>query len=315
MRAVDRLSFVLRSLDGHLLSNASRADLHELPALYRRVVSELAEARARGVPKERLASMEALVVRAHAILYAPVSVRFGRSLGDMLRTFPSAVRRSWRYVALAAFLMAAGGAWGYLEVKRDPSSASVLLPGGLQRNAEEGFREDTERQEGDPVYGVFYFTNNARVALNVYALGATFGVGTVLALLFNGVILGATFAVVETLGSPHAFFSFVLPHSGVELAAILVAAAGGLQIANGLLRPGWRRRKDSFIKAARESLPLVLGAAALLIVAGLVEGWISPMDMPLSAKAWVGGLLDLLLVVYLRSGRESAAAPRELTSP
>jgi uncharacterized membrane protein SpoIIM required for sporulation len=137
------------------------------------------------------------------------------------------------------------------------------------------------------------------VALTAYALGATFAVGTVLILLFNGVLLGATGAVVATTGSPRVFLSFILPHAGVELAAILFAAAAGLQMGGALIRPGWRKRRDAFLFAARESLPLALGATLLLIVAGVVEGWISPKPLPIAVKAAIGGTLDVLLLVYL----------------
>ena len=301
MITAERLADILRSFETNSLRRAKRSDLLEFPAVYRRLVSELAEARARGLPKERLTEMESLVVRAHAVLYAPAPVRLGRALADVLIAFPSAVRRSWRYLALATALLVGGCSWGYFEVGRDPSSAAVLLPGGWQRNAEESFQEGANPREGDPIYGVFYFTNNAKVAFNVFALGATFGAGTVLVLLFNGVLLGATFAVVATLGSSRVFFSYVLPHSGVELTAILVAAAGGLRLADGLLRPGWMRRSEAFRQAAGEALPLALGAAALLTIAGLVEAWISPQQMPIATKAFIGGALDGLLLTYLLS--------------
>jgi uncharacterized membrane protein SpoIIM required for sporulation len=309
MSTADRLESILRSVDSSSLRKVSRSDLQEFPALYRRLVSELAESRARGLPREHLADLEALVARAHAILYAPLPVRLGRSLVELVVAFPGTVRRSWRYLALAATLLVAGSAWGYLEVSRDPSSAAILLPGGSQRNAEESFQEGATPRKGDPIYGVFYFTNNARVALNAFALGATFGVGTVVVLLFNGVLLGATSAVVEMLGSPRAFLAFVLPHSGVELSAILIAAAGGLRMADGLLRPGWLRRRDAFARAARESLPLALGAAVLLTIAGLVEGWISPMSMSIATKASIGGGLDALLLLYLCMTPSEAPAP------
>ena len=307
MNPADRLAGILRTIEATSLRRVARSDLRELPALYRQLVSELAEARALGLPREHLADLEALVVRAHATLYAPAPVRWGRALADLLVAFPTAVRRWWRSVALATAFLVAGCAWGYLEVGRDPSSAAILLHGAMQQNAEESFQDGAPKREGDPVAGVLYFTNNARVALYAFALGATFGVGTAIVLLFNGVTLGATFAVVGMLGSPRAFFSFVLPHGGIELAAIVIAAAGGLRLAGGLLRPGWRRRRDSLLEAARESLPLALGAAVVLAVAGLVEGWISPMKLPIAAKATIGGVLDLLLVLYVLSGRKPAS--------
>jgi uncharacterized membrane protein SpoIIM required for sporulation len=144
------------------------------------------------------------------------------------------------------------------------------------------------------------------VAFLAYALGATFGVGTVMVLLFNGAILGATVAIVAAHGSLEALLSYVLPHAGVELTAIVFSAAAGLHIGAALLSPGWRRRRDALAMAARESLSLVLGSAALLIVAGIVEGWISPMPLGLGTKAAIGGGLDFLLAVYLLTSRRPA---------
>lgn len=306
MSAREDLETALRSLEARDREPPPRSALRHFPGLYRGLVAELAEARARGASRRELDEMEALMLRAHAILYAPTSLRIGRAFRELIGAFPEQVWRSGRLLALATALLVAGMAFGYLEVRRDPSSAAVLLPESLRDNAEEAFRESSVGREGDPIYGAFYFTNNATVALRAYALGATFGVGTALVLLFNGVVVGSTFAVVSTVGSTEAFWSFVLPHGGVELFAILVAAGGGLELASGLLRPGWMTRREAFTRATRRSLPLALGATALLAVAGLVEGWLSPQPWPLAAKAAIGLGLDLLLAAYLLLGRRGA---------
>jgi uncharacterized membrane protein SpoIIM required for sporulation len=292
------LASVVQRLEKSRLGKLSREELLRLPADYRRAVAELAEARARGVRPDRLEQLESIVVHAHGLIYAPERTHLGAALWRVLVSFPLAARRQAPAAALAAALLVAGGAWGFFEVQRDPTAAAVLLSGALQVNAE-SFQKDLTPRAGDPVYGAFYFTNNARAALTAYALGATFGVGTVLILLYNGVILGATIAIVHAHGSLEALFSYVLPHSGVELTAIVLAAAAGLQMARALIRPGWLRRRDALAEAARESLPLAVGSAALLVVAGLTEGWISPMPWPLAVKAAIGGALDVLLALYL----------------
>ncbi len=272
-----------------------RARMRELPARYRQAVTALAQARARGVPT---AELEALVLRAHALLYAPEPIHLVRALRDVLVALPLAARRVGRPALLAAAILVAGGAWGGLEVHRDPTAAAVLLSRALQVNAE-SFQKGFAPRGGDPLYGAFYFTNNARAALTAFALGATFGVGTVLVLLYNGVVLGATVAIVAAHGSLAALFSYVLPHAGVELTAIVLAAAAGFRLADALLRPGWAGRLDALARAARETLPLAVGSAALLVVAGITEGWIAPLAWPLAAKAAVGAALDLGLVLYL----------------
>jgi type IV pilus assembly protein PilM len=89
-------------------------------------------------------------------------------------------------------------------------------------------------------------------------------------------------------------------------AAICIAAAGGMRIADGLLRPGRLRRLDAFLAAAREALPLALGAAFLLIFAGVLEGWVSPLGIPIAEKALIGGVVDLLALLYILGGRKAA---------
>jgi uncharacterized membrane protein SpoIIM required for sporulation len=298
VEAGSALAEIQQRVEKSRLGKVSREELRSLPADYRRAVAELAEARARGVRPERLEQIEAIVIHAHGILYAPERIHLGVALWQVLVSFPVAARRFAAAAALAASLLVAGGVWGWFEVRRDPTAAAVLLSGALQVNAE-SFQKGFSPREGDPVYGAFYFTNNARAALTAYALGATFGIGTVLILIYNGVILGATIAIVQAHGSLEALLSYVLPHSGVELTAIVLAAAAGLHLARALIEPGWLRRRDALALAARESLPLPVGSAVLLIVAGITEGWIAPMLLPLWIKATVGGTLDVLLVLYL----------------
>ncbi|MHB1847290.1 MAG: stage II sporulation protein M, partial [Deltaproteobacteria bacterium] len=235
-----------------------------------------------------------------------------RATGRLLAEYPSRVRRAGGRLSLGAALLAVGLAFGGLEVARDPSSALALLPTASQENAEAFQDEGAPPREGDPAYGAFYFTNNAQVAALGFALGATFGVGTLLLLLYNGVLLGATIALVAARGSLRALLSYVAPHGGLELAAIVIAAAGGFGLAQALLAPGWQRRQDALRDAAREALPLALGSAVLLGVAGLAEGWLSPKPWPLHWKLAIGLCLDLCLALYLCLPAPSAAAEERI---
>jgi uncharacterized membrane protein SpoIIM required for sporulation len=289
----------------------ARADLREMPTVYRRVSAALAEARARGVPSDQLGRVERVLIAAHGMLYAPEPPRLGRAFVALLREIPGEVRRSLRPVALAVALCAAGAIWGYLTIRHEPADAVALLSQELIDNAH-GFKTAPGRH-GDPLYGVFYFTNNARVALTVYALGAGFGLGTLLLLLYNGIVLGGTLAIVLSAGASARFFSFVLPHSGIEMLSIFIAAAAGLRMGHAMLRPGARRRADALRDAARATLPLAVGSALFLSVAGLVEGWISPMPLPIAVKATIGATLLAASLAYLsiggRRGRRAGPTP------
>jgi len=264
------------------------------------VIAALAEARARGLPVAQLGRLERVLIAAHGLLYAPEPPHLGPALVQLLRDVPRAVRRSARALALAIALCALGAIWGYAVVRDEPGHAVALLSPGLIDNAQH-FKSGPSRA-GDPLYGVFYFTNNARVALTAYALGATFGLGTALILFYNGVILGGTLAIVVTAGASSRFFSFVLAHAGIEMLAIFVAAAAGLEMGYAMLRPGWRRRGDALRDAAHATLPMAVGAALFLSVAGVVEGWISPMPLPIATKASIGATLLAAAIIYLVLG-------------
>jgi uncharacterized membrane protein SpoIIM required for sporulation len=302
---VERLSVIV-TLGQKSPRSLTRADLRALPTLYRRVSSALAEARARGVPNEQLVRVERLLIAAHGVLYAPTAPRLGTAFADLLIGFPVVVRSSLRSVVVAALLVVVGGLWGYAEVRRDAGNAVALLSPELIDNAR-AFNGSHGR-EGDPIYGVFYFTNNAKVALTAYALGATFGLGTVLVLLFNGIVVGGTLAIVLASGGSARFFSFLLPHSGLELLAIFIAAAAGLEMGQAMLRPRWQTRSAALRDAARATLPMALGASVLLVLAGLLEGWVSPKPMPPVIKAGIGVTALASALVYLwRGGRRKAA--------
>ena len=275
----------------------TRDEARGFPKLYRQAVQELADARAR--KQTGLGRAEAIVGRAHGLLYAPITESSRDWAGNLVTGFPRAVRRHLGAIGLAYALLVLGTLFGYAEVRRDPSNADALLPAAWLTNADRFSDEHLSQSRGDPVNSASYFTNNSQAAFTAFALGATYGVGTVLVLLFNGLILGATVAVVSLTRSPRALLSWLLPHAGVELTAIACAAGGGFLMAWAMIAPGFRRRRDALAEAAVAALPLALGASMLLIVAGATEASIAPMPWPLAVKGAIGLGLDLLLVAYL----------------
>jgi uncharacterized membrane protein SpoIIM required for sporulation len=104
-------------------------------------------------------------------------------------------------------------------------------------------------------------------------------------------------------------WSFVAPHGVLELPAIFIAGAAGLEIARGLLFPGMLPRKASLAEAGGRASKLLLGTIPLLVVAGLVEGFFSPSNAPYQLKFLLAAVLFAALVAYLNTSR----LPREQT--
>ena len=81
--------------------------------------------------------------------------------------------------------------------------------------------------------------------------------------------------------------------------AIFIAGGAGLLLGKGLLFPGLLPRRASLADAGGKAVRLFLGVIPLLIVAGIVEGFISPSSLSWALKCALGGALFTLLVAYV----------------
>jgi len=154
-------------------------------------------------------------------------------------------------------------------------------------------------------------THNIKVTLAAFAGGILFGVGTVVALVYNGIILGAVSGIFANYReSPH-LWAFILPHGVIELTAICIAGGAGLWLASGFLLPGRVTRRQALVERGRESILLLAGTVLMLVVAGLIEGFISPSHLPNPVKLALAGLFATLLVAYLTlAGRGAPEAQK-----
>ena len=152
--------------------------------------------------------------------------------------------------------------------------------------------------------------NNVQVTFGVFALGVTAGIGTLLLLVLNGVSLGGVVGLYQAKGIVKLILAFVAPHGILELTAVCIAGGAGFLLTAALLLPGRRTRKRALVENGRRAIRLVAAATALLLVAGTLEGFVTPIpSWPLGAKFAVSGATLVLLVLYLSSGRQRGIRP------
>jgi uncharacterized membrane protein SpoIIM required for sporulation len=159
-----------------------------------------------------------------------------------------------------------------------------------------------------PLASSAIMTNNMSVGFTTFALGITGGLGTIYMMAFNGLLIGVIGMACWLSGMSLQLWSFVAPHGVLELPAIFIASGAGLRVAQGLLFPGLLSRRDSLARSGLEAVQLLLGTIPILIIAGLIEAFVSPTGLPVALKFSMAAALFVLLGAYLFGlSRESRA--------
>lgn len=292
-RFLDEREPAWTELDG-LLARAGRrpevlgADgVRRLAALYRGAAADLAQARVRFPGDPVVRRLEALVGSSRALVYGapprPARLAGLRGLGY----FRLIGDRPWPLVAATLLLfvpLALAAVWAY----RDPGAAGGVVPQGFASIVEPrpdgtdlGFGLDE-----NAAFAAEIFTNNIRVAVLAFAGGMLLGLGTVGVLVSNGLLFGVIGGLGWGAGNGASLVALVAPHGFLELTCIVVAGATGLRVGWAIVHAGLGPRGPALRAEALASVQIVVGTAFWLVVAGLVEGFVTPRGLaPASAVA------------------------------
>jgi uncharacterized membrane protein SpoIIM required for sporulation len=289
--------------------------LHRLPpraisrtaALYRALCADLMRARAAGYGPDLVAYLDGLAARAHNALYAAPPYRLAAVWELFARDFPRTLRRRARFLGLAALLFLGPGAVGYVGAVSSPSFAGKVLPEAMLSQMEQAYSEGLAKGRAggeSTLMAGFYVYNNVGIAFRCFATGVLFGLGSVFFLIYNGLVIGTVLGFIVQAGHGRNILTFVSGHSPFELTAIVIAGAAGLQMGYALVATGGRTRIGSLRGQAREIAELVLGAAGMLCIAALIEGFWSPSAVPARVKWLVAASLAVWVATYfLFAGR------------
>ena len=222
-----------------------------------------------------------LVSRAYAEIHETRERQRVRPWRWFLVDFPIAFRRQIRAFQFAVVLTIAGAAFGGFAIQHDPEAKNVLMPfEGLrmtpaQRVAREREGQGRQLAGNKDRFSAQLITHNTQVAFTTLALGITFGLGTLIVLFYNGVILGAV-ALDYIMGGQTVFLlGWLLPHGVIEIPAILIGGQAGLVIAQAMIGWGDRlSRAERMRRVSGDVAMLACGVAVLLVWAGLVEAGI-----------------------------------------
>ena len=278
-----RLSDLVAHVEKKGLSGLTFDESLELTALYRQSVNSLSLAREISLDQALLHYLESLTTRAYLAVYAPRATLVGL-IGRFFKTgAPKAIRRSWLHILVSTVLLFGGAFAAYFLTLSDPTWYYAFVPGGLSSGrgpeASEAFLrealygENSSSVERLAAFSTQLFTHNTQVSIMSFTLGVMACLPSGLLIFYNGTILGAFFAIHENKGLAFDLFGWLSIHGVTELAALIIAAAGGFRLGAAVIFPGQRTRGAALRHAGRDATKLALVAALMLLAAGLLEGF------------------------------------------
>jgi uncharacterized membrane protein SpoIIM required for sporulation len=286
------------------IGSLNHAELQELGLLYRQTASDLATVR-EDVSTRQLASyLNQLLGRSHNLIYLGHKPRVSGLVRFYRDTYPQAFRDTLSQTALAFAIFMVAGICAWLVTWHDPAFAYRLLGPKMMETIEQKKMWTESIVAVKPLASTGIMTNNLSVSFSAFAMGITAGLGTIWMMAFNGLLIGVIGAATWKAGMALQLWSFVAPHGVLELPAIFIAGGAGLEIARGMLFPGYLPRKISLAQAGGRASRLLMGTIPLLVVAGLIEGFFSPSHVPVPLKFALAAVLFFALVAYLSTARE-----------
>ncbi len=295
-----RLEDLLSILETSSLRGLSRMEVREFGELYRRAASDLAIARSETRDPKLVNYLNSLVIRAHGKIYRAESQGTNLVWNFFTKDFPQTFRKNFRYFAIAFAVFAGCAVLGFIVTWRDMDFSQFVFAdvSDMVRANEKWW---LSLNDANQIGSSQILTNNILVTFRVFAMGAFFGIGAIYDLAFEGARLGSVFAVCYKIDAAfgNALASFVVGHGVIELSCIYICGGAGMMIGYAMINPGDLTRARALKKKGLEAARIVIGCAFLLVIAGIIEGFLSPSDLPPLVKFGTGILTGIVMYSYL----------------
>jgi uncharacterized membrane protein SpoIIM required for sporulation len=247
--------------------------------------------------------LNGLVAKSHNLLYKDQVSSLKQTRHFFSVKFIGLLLEQWKFVFFAMILFLIGALGSFLSVMNDPLHIYSILPSEIAKAVDPDQLGKGHEAVDSSLMSASIMTNNIKVAIFAFAGGITFGIVTVYLMVYNGIIIGALAALFWHDGKSYDFWAYIVPHGMIELTAIFIAGGAGLLMGYKLFVPGQLSRSYQLKQQAMRSVQLLLGTIPLFVIAGIIEGFITPADISLEAKYIVAFLTVIGLILYIVIGK------------
>lgn len=302
------------------VSGLSYDDVGRLAGHYRQAMNALSVARAISMDKALLTYLEALCARTYLVVYAPQEPLGGIFLTLLTRGIPQAFRRSLLPLIIGFSAMILGAMVGWTLFFADQSWFYLFVPGDLASGRTPGADVDYLRStlfdgpeyKDDGIlahFATYLFSHNTQVAILAFALGIFATAPSFLLTFYNGLMLGAFYALFFEMGLGYEALGWLSIHGVTEISAFCVAAAGGARMGMAVLLPGEMGRAEALRLAGHDAVKLLILAALMLFAAAILEGYFRQLITWTELRLTIGwGMGVVWLCWLLLAGRPKSKA-------
>jgi uncharacterized membrane protein SpoIIM required for sporulation len=279
----------------------SGPEADELIELYQRVTTHLSVVRSQMPDPATVERLSALVAQARSVLtgtHTPAWRTFTRFFTHRL---PAAIYLGWRWWVPAgiAFYLVTGIIAAWIASNPDVQ-ATIAAPEEIREMTRVGGGYESY-YSSDPAgsFAAKVWTNNAWVAAACLLLGVLFAIPPVYLLFTNALNVGVGIGLMFGAGRGGVFLGLLAPHGLLELTAVFVAAGIGMRLGWQVIDPGKRTRGQALATEGRSVVAVALGLVVVLLVSGVLEGFVTPSGLPTWARVGIGVVAEVLFLLYV----------------
>lgn len=262
-----------------IINDKESADPDSVVTMYIELSDDLAYARSYYPESNTTVYLNDLVAGIHQHIYRNRKEKQSRFVTFWTTELPEVLALNQKYLLYSFLIFGIAVMIGALSARYDDTYVRLILgPAYVDHtlhNIEKGDPMAIYKSAGQTEMFLGITINNIKVSFLTFVAGILTSAGTAWVLIQNGIMLGAFQYFFYSKGLLATSALTIWIHGTLEISAIIVAGAAGILMGNGLLFPGTFSRVDSFRRAARSGIKLVIGLIPVFVAAGFLEGFVT----------------------------------------